>query len=134
MRYMPPMDPRAQAEHGRVMMFIMLWPFKFIMPLRMRAWHKSLLEPLDDAALDWSDPLPPHAYACTNPACGCSTGKGDLPPVREIVVNGPPVTRELELVFGAFGKPIGVVLQDDGVPHVFYEDGSELAFHPIAVA
>lgn len=139
-------NPRAQAEHGQLMMHALLYPFKRLMPKRMRAWHASLLEPVtfdrhavralhegSDIMLD-THFLPHQAMACMNPACGCSAGKGDLPPVREIVVTGPPVTRELELVFGAFGKPVGIVLQDDGVPHVFYEDGSELAFHPIAVA
>ncbi len=57
-------------------------------------------------------------------AFGCSSGNG------KDVVESPRTVTEIE----AFGKPVAVVLQDDGVPHVFYEDGSELAFHPIAVA
>lgn len=122
--------PRHEPENSASMFYALLYPFKRWMSPRVRNWHEGLLGPVTSH----THLLPPDAYTCTNPACGCSAGKGDLPPVREIVVTGPPVTPELELVFGAFGKPVAVVLHDDGVPHVFYEDGTELAFHPIAVA
>lgn len=141
-----PRFPRHEPEHSASVLYALLYPFKRWMSPRVRNWHEGLLDPVTPsshevrALRDGSDImldthfLPHEAMTCMNPACGCSAGKGDLPPVREIVVTGPPVTRELELVFGVFGKPVAVVLHDDGVPHVFYEDGTELAFHPIAVA
>lgn len=46
---------------------------------------------------------------------------------------GEQVTWQLQAVFGAFGQVEAIEVGDDGVPHVIYMDGSELAFHPIGV-
>lgn len=50
---------------------------------------------------------------------------------EQVLIHGPPVSRDLQLVFGGFkDAPVtGVVALADGI-HVAYEDGSEIVFAP----
>lgn len=51
---------------------------------------------------------------------------------NKITLHGPPVTREMQLLFGAFGSsPVkGVCALSAGL-HVSYEDGRVFMFYPV---
>lgn len=67
---------------------------------------------------------------CTNPGCGCGDQRErwDLPPSRPIVIEGMPVTPELELLFGYWGKVTGVRTDFDGNIIAHYGETLEITF------
>jgi hypothetical protein len=51
-------------------------------------------------------------------------------PFTAIEITGPPVTPELQAVFGAFGKVRGIVIMTLNID-VTYEDGTVVTFTPV---
>jgi hypothetical protein len=49
---------------------------------------------------------------------------------RHIVMHGPPITPELQQVFGMFGELVGIVILDKGRLYVQYRDGSQVLYTP----
>ena len=109
--------PEHAREHGDALIYAFMWPFRKLMPAGMRLWHDNLMTPSEPV------PLPePNMFD------GC-----DLTALLQpVVMQGMPVTHELDTVFGFWGKVTGVAVMNDGSVVVSYADDLEqITFMPV---
>lgn len=71
-------------------------------------------------------------------SCGCEElsqrDRWDMPIMREAVVTGPPISEDLQRVFGYFGKVTGLIVEDDGGIEVVFDSAVRVQYVPVTGA